>query len=129
MIKSLYLWGNIPNLKLFSAGRQLRAAERIRQIYIEMMQMCLMLDVPKNDADTPIEYIPKVQQLFPNLINDIKVITYAYNRVRYGEFPEQVQEVNAVEEAWKRMSQEGQLLMDSRKNTKKSPESHQEILQ
>lgn len=115
------LWGNITNLNLFSIGRQHRAAERIRQIYIEMMEMCLQLDVPKHEAETPIEYMPKIQQLFPNMTHDIKVITFAYNRIRYGEFPEQIQDVNTVEDAWKRLSQEGQFLLDSRKSIKKSP--------
>ena len=49
-------------------------------------------------------------EIFPQYATDLGVITEAYVRVRYGELPERLDEVSAVEAAWKRVLMEGQRL-------------------
>jgi hypothetical protein len=46
---------------------------------------------------------------------DLAAITYAYLRVRYGELSETLQEVEAVEAAWKRIAAEGKAKLSARK--------------
>lgn len=116
------LWGNLSNLSVLSNRRRLFAAERIRQIYVELMDLCQELDNPRPEAATPIEFMPKVVALFPKYREEIEVITQAYNRIRYGQLPEKKSEISTVENAWNRIEQEGHLLIESKKRIKKPPE-------
>lgn len=116
------LWANISDFNFLTRNRQLRAAERIRQIYIEMMVMCTNLNIPRPEAATPIEFMPTIKNIFPDNMRDIETITIAYTRIRYGELPEQQRDVISVEEAWERVSGEGQSILGSRKGNKKSPD-------
>jgi hypothetical protein len=117
------LWGNLTGLSVFSGSRRIRAAERIRQIYVEMMEMCQTLNTPRPEAATPIEFMPKVVDLFPKCGEEIEVITLAYNRIRYGQLPEERSEIIIVESAWRKVAQEGNLLIESKKRIKKPPET------
>ena len=56
------------------------------------------------------EFLPELGELFTTQTEDLRVITEAYVRVRYGEFPESRAEIEAVESAWQRLLEEGQRL-------------------
>jgi hypothetical protein len=116
------IWGNLINLSVFSDRRRLYAAERVRQIYIEMMDICQKLGTQRPDAATPIEFMPKIMELFPKYDEEIEVITLAYNRIRYGQLPEKKSEIIVIENAWSRLEQEGRILIESKKKIKKPPE-------
>lgn len=55
---------------------------------------------------TPLEFLPTLRGLFPNHFDEIKLITEAYNRVRYGELPEVSGDIQRVEEAWRRVREQ-----------------------
>jgi hypothetical protein len=86
---------------------RLRAAARIRRVYGELMNLCGDLGQPRPEPVTPLEFLPAARQVFPNLNSDLEIITRSYLRIRYGELPETHQEVEMVETAWKRVSEEG----------------------
>lgn len=89
---------------------RLRAAARIRRIYADFMDLCSELGEPRPEPVTPLEFLPVAEQIFPGLGHDLEDITNSYLLVRYGELPETHQEVEMIETAWKRVSEEGSLL-------------------
>ncbi len=99
--------------------QQLRAAARIRRVYAELMDLCASLDHPRDEAETPLEFLPQITQLFPQLQTEAMEITHAYNCIRYGQLPETQRDVDEVEEAWKKISSAGRELATERKKIKK----------
>ncbi len=85
-----------------------RAAARIRQIYMDLLDLCVELHHPRPEAMTPLEFLPALERLFPTSHQDLQAITNAYVKVRYGELPETRGEVEVVESAWKRVKEEGE---------------------
>jgi len=81
-------------------GRRIWAAARVRRIYCKMMDMASEFEHPRMGAETPLEFIETLEKLFPFIRAEVLVITQAYHRVRYGEFPETRFEVEEVEGAW-----------------------------
>jgi hypothetical protein len=89
------------------------AAARIRRIYTQLMDLCLELNTPRPLAQTPLEFLPVMGEIFPAFKGDLELVTRAYNAVRYGELPETQNEIGAIEEAWKQIEAEGQRLKRS----------------
>lgn len=85
--------------------QQKLAAARIRRIYQELMDLCEARNVPRPLARTPLEFLPEMAEIFPGSLDDLTMITQAYVRVRYGEYPESRAEVDAVEGAWQRVNE------------------------
>jgi hypothetical protein len=86
------------------------AAAQIRRIYALLMDLCQELNTPRPEAQTPLEFLPVMVEMFPTFVDELDKVTRAYNAVRYGELPESQDEVNSIEEAWKRIQAEGQRL-------------------
>jgi hypothetical protein len=99
--------------------QRLRAAARIRQIYADLMDLCTSLGHPRDEAQTPLEFLHQLYQLFPQLVPEASVITQAYNCIRYGQLPETHQEIEEVEEAWKKISSAGREISAEQKHAKK----------
>lgn len=87
------------NIRLRSAG-QLLAAARIRQIYRQLIRLSHRLGHDRPPPVTPLEFLPQLAELFPEDLAGLERITHAYVRVRYGELPETLGEVNEVQQAW-----------------------------
>jgi hypothetical protein len=92
--------------RLHPAQKKLIAA-RIRLIYAQLMDLCADLGHPRPLGRTPLEFQSEMGELFSNYPNDLDRITQAYIRVRYGEIPESEDEIQAVEDSWKRVAEEG----------------------
>ncbi len=84
-----------------SGGERRRAAARIRQVYADFVEACARLGVSRPPAATPLEFIPLTERILPASRGEVRLLTEAYVRVRYGELPETEEEVRAVESAWK----------------------------
>ena len=80
---------------------QLLAAARIRYIYRQLTVLSKKRGVERPASTTPLEFLPVLAGLFP--AEDAALITREYLKIRYGEYPETRQEVEAVEMAWKRI--------------------------
>ena len=81
-------------------GQRFLAAMRIRRIYAQLMDLSEMLGKARAPAETPLEFLPALDELFPGMESELNAITEAYLRVRYGELPETRQEIDSVEAAW-----------------------------
>lgn len=98
--------------------QSLRAAARIRQIYAELMDLCDSLGQPRLKAQTPLEYVAVLVNLFPDFQLDISKITDAYIEVRYGLLLENPHEIADIEDAWKRLHTSGSLKLKEGKHKK-----------
>lgn len=87
-------------LKFPDRDRQ-RAAERIRQIYQELVATSGELGVERMEAETPNEYLPRLEALYNDHRQQVREITQAYIKIRYGEYPESLSEVDLIEEDWR----------------------------
>jgi hypothetical protein len=99
--------------------QRIRAAARIRQVYADLMELCVSLGHPRADAETPLEFTHELNLLFPELHPEVAIITEAYNSVRYGQLPETQQEVEDVESAWKKVDSSGHEILTALKHSKK----------
>lgn len=92
---------------------QLLAAARVRQIYRQLMALSHKLGHERPPSLTPLEFLPHLQQLFPEEELNVGVITQAYVQVRYGEYPETREEVQRVETAWENVRRKGRRLLSN----------------
>ncbi len=101
-------WERLTNevahaLHLERTGKLLSAV-RIRRIYARLMKLSAKLGYARPVSVTPIEFLPSLQELFPDNARDLQVITDAYLVVRYGELPERLDQVEDVQTAWKNVA-------------------------
>jgi len=90
------------------SARKFLMAARIRRIYARLLDLSDKLGHPRPLSSTPLEFLPSLESLLPDSKRELDVITQAYLRVRYGEFPETHQEVEIVETAWNHVRSHGQ---------------------
>lgn len=95
--------------------QQMMAAARIRQIYIQLLALCARLNLPRPHAATPREFLLSMNELFPRFQTELGLITDAYQRIRYGQLPEQEAEVSVVIEAWRAIREYGRKEIRERK--------------
>lgn len=84
----------------FGLGRDLFAALTIRRIYAHMEKLAGERGYPRAIAETPYEYYRELARAFPGLSDDYTRITEAYIAVRYGDIPENDDDLIAVRTAW-----------------------------
>jgi hypothetical protein len=101
-------------LGLQKDARQI-AAQRIRAIYIDLLNLAARLKYPRMPQQTPLEYLPELEKAFPGSQAALALITQAYQRIRYGELPETQDEVDAIENAWKMVQLEGRIFLMNHK--------------
>lgn len=87
--------------------RKAFAAARIRLAYARLIELSERLGQPRPPAATPAEFLPALQQLWPDHSDDLDLMTQAYQKVRYGQMPETQAEVDSVLIAWKQIQQSG----------------------
>jgi hypothetical protein len=84
------------------------AAQRVRQIYTALLDLSAALNHNRPASATPLEFLTALSAVFPGYNADLEAITHAYMRVRYGEYPESLAEVQALETAWLRLQAYGE---------------------
>jgi Domain of unknown function (DUF4129) len=99
--------------------KRIRAAARVRQVYAELLELCEDLGHPRQYAQTPLEFVPELEHIFPDLSGEIDTITQAYVDVRYGLIPETQNEINDIEVAWKKLRSSGNEQLTTIKHRKK----------
>lgn len=98
----------LEQMRGFRNARRLLVAARIRRIYVHLLDLSERLENPRQPSQTPLEFLPSLERLFPGFKGDLDLITEAYLRVRYGELPEKKDEIVEIEAAWKRVASTGQ---------------------
>jgi hypothetical protein len=71
------------------------------------MELCNKLGKARPAAATPLEFLQTLEMLFPGENSRLMLITQAYLKVRYGELPENPQEVQAIIDAWTHIKSRG----------------------
>jgi ABC-type multidrug transport system fused ATPase/permease subunit len=90
------------------------AAETIRRIYAALVARAGDAGLPRQVAETPYEYLPRLQHTWQEPGDDIRTITEAYVAVHYGEHDATPDEVSRVRAAWMRVEQ---LIHAAKRNT------------
>jgi hypothetical protein len=106
-------------------ARSMLAAARIRRIYAQLMDLSAELNNPRPAGQTPLEFLPELGELFTDLNPDLVVITNAYIKVRYGKYPEEREEVEAVEASWRRVEAEGKRIKRTGQHKLKTVETRE----
>lgn len=83
--------------------RNWRTAVSIIRIYQQMIQISGEIGFPRGSSETPYEYLQTLAAVWPNHLSEVQLITNAYVKVRYGEFPETKAEFEAIKSAWERV--------------------------
>lgn len=84
--------------------RRWRVAATVRQLYRSMCAEADARGFPRAQSQTPYEYLPLLLEAWPDAGEDVALITDAYVRVRYGEIPEDPQELEALRSAWRKLA-------------------------
>ncbi len=90
-------------LNRFGRWRRWRAAATVRQLYHAMCLEAAGQGHPRDPSQTPFEYLPALFEVWPEGLEDVRLITDAYVRVRYGEAPETAEELEEIRQAWQRL--------------------------
>ncbi|GAB4499645.1 MAG: hypothetical protein OHK0052_15020 [Anaerolineales bacterium] len=93
-----------------------RAARQIRQMYRELLLLSAQLDVPRENWQTPWEFLPALQARLENVSTELRLMTQAYVRARYGELPETAAELAELQTAWLAVQTEAARLLRMRSN-------------
>ena len=87
----------------FGLGRRILDATAIRWTYYQMLDFAARMGRERKPHETPIEFQEHLHKLFPVHQEEIVLITGAFTKIRYGEFPEEEDIVALVRSAWLRM--------------------------
>lgn len=90
-------------VRQFGLGSDLFAAFTIRWAYSRMESMGKKRGFARGRSQTPYEYRAMLYKAFPGAEDDVRVITDAYVAIRYGELPEELQDVSHVKDALERL--------------------------
>jgi hypothetical protein len=102
-------------------ARRWLAAARIRKVYQQLMDYCKKLDNPRLPAFTPHEFLPQMVTLFPEYATEVTLLTNVYQRVRYGEVPESMEELEAIMAAWNAIKVDAEIRVKDRRKRLKKP--------
>lgn len=100
----------------FNQARHWLASARIRRVYQELMDYCRKMDSPRLPAFTPHEFLPELIKLFPEQETEVALLTDVYQRVRYGELPETLEELENIIQAWERVKAYARQQVKERRN-------------
>ena len=79
------------------------AAESIRRIYAALVARASDAGLPRARAETPYEYLPRLERAFPQQAVDVRAITDAYVAVHYGEREFAATEVERLRQVWRQV--------------------------
>lgn len=112
-----HLLEGVSNAVDLRKRQRARAAARIRQIYADLLDLADELGGARREAQTPLEFVPSLENSIPGVDAELEIITNAYLKIRYGQLPEHLQEVEEVEIAWDKVSRSGKTrLAEQEKN-------------
>lgn len=98
--------GSLSSLNRLNQAERARAAERVRVIYADLLELAMAHGYARPESATPLEFKCDLGMAFPGSQAEIGQITQAYLNVRYGELPETGSEVAALEHAWQHIQSE-----------------------
>ncbi len=79
------------------------AAESIRRIYAALVARASVAGLPRQIAETPYEFLPRLQRRWSENVEEMRTITDAYVAVHYAEEDATPDQVQRVRTAWQRI--------------------------
>jgi hypothetical protein len=102
-------WRRLRELDLRGRWKRLGIASA-RAIYGNLLALLAAAGHPRQPEQTPYEYEPVAGEVLPTRQAEIRAITDAYVRARYGELEISGEELARLQEAWKDIEREGERL-------------------
>lgn len=81
------------------------AAETIRRIYAALVARAAAAGLPRRVAETPYEFLPRLENHWSDESADLRSITEAYVDAHYAEHETTQEQVGRVREAWRRVEE------------------------
>jgi Domain of unknown function (DUF4129) len=94
-------------------------AENIRRMYAALLARCQAIGLPRREAETPFEFLPRLKGHFPQAASDLSALTEAYVAVHYAQTPATGAQVRAMRSVWRRLR--GQLRATGEGGRKTNP--------
>ncbi len=98
--------GSLRQLASLWSGRESRRAyslATVRHIYASLLALAQERGAPRPLAQTPFEYLPRLQRTFPDWPAELQTLTSAYVAAHYGRLPDSEAELQALRDAWQRI--------------------------
>ncbi|NPV57718.1 MAG: DUF4129 domain-containing protein [Anaerolineae bacterium] len=92
---------------------------RIRWIYARLCLLGKRLGEVRHTANTPQEYLERLNHIFPQHKAGLALITATYQTVRYGQMPEDPAILQTVEDHWKMIQQSGRIQLRKQRRARK----------
>lgn len=87
----------------FGLGQRLLTAISIQRIYVNLLRLATRAGYPRSSAQTPYEYLEVLHQAWPDLKDDVTIITEAYVNAHYGMVPDTREELARIRASWDRV--------------------------
>lgn len=78
-------------------------AENVRRIYAALQAHAESLGLKRREAETPLEFLPRLSARFPEVSPDLRAITEAYVAVHYAQQPATDTQVRELRAVWNRV--------------------------
>ncbi|MFH1169609.1 MAG: DUF4129 domain-containing protein [Chloroflexota bacterium] len=104
-----WLWHLLLSVKRLITGRRLQtangyeAAVSVRAIYRGLLLWAAKHALPREQAQTPSEYLGSLSRKFPQQGAEMQAITEIYVQARYGHSPTPSEALEAAAKAWQRI--------------------------
>ncbi|MBK7896889.1 MAG: DUF4129 domain-containing protein [Anaerolineaceae bacterium] len=77
--------------------------EQIRYFYLSTVKRASDKGVPRQQAETPLEFAEDLKQQWPDAEEDVDALTDAFLAARYGRSPIDAEDVNPVKKRWRQV--------------------------
>ncbi len=99
--------GEALDPRRFAAGLRRRWLESVvRRIYARFLRLAAERGIERRPSETPLEFSSRLRLSYPDAQSAALLITQAYNKVRYGEFPDEVIDLQGVRSSWQHLRTE-----------------------
>ncbi|GJM42475.1 MAG: hypothetical protein DHS20C20_27570 [Ardenticatenaceae bacterium] len=93
---------NQPPWRFFRIN-SLSPREQIRYFYLSTVKRAADKGVPREQAETPLEFARDLKENWPEAEEDVDVLTDAFLEARYGRSPIEKEDVNPVKKRWQQV--------------------------
>ena len=77
--------------------------EQIRYFYLSTVKRAADKGVPREQAETPLEFARDLKETWPEAEEDVDILTEAFLEARYGRSPIEAEDVNPIKKRWRQV--------------------------
>lgn len=93
----------VDQIKRTLSLRRWLANITVRRLYARMTHEASKRGKRRAKYQTAYDYLPLLDQAFPNCNNDVRILTDAYVAAHYGELPDSPEAIEKLQAAWQRL--------------------------